>query len=93
MGLFIRFLAITAVLSSTVVGQSAGPSPTASVGCEPHGDHWFVQTYILLLLPRHFINAVLTGTVTAPRPPLFPLWYRQQVELRQQVTLRQQVRL
>lgn len=24
----------------TALAQSLAPSPTASVGCEPHGDHW-----------------------------------------------------
>ena len=42
MGFSIRLLAITALVASTVAGQSAGPSPTESVGCEPHGDHWYV---------------------------------------------------
>lgn len=35
-------LAIVA-LASTSLSQSTedpGPSPTASAGCEPHGDHW-----------------------------------------------------
>lgn len=75
MGLFIRFLAITALVSSTVVGQSAGPSPTASVGCEPHGDHWFVLKKILLVaIPRHIINDIPLGTVTAQRRPLIHPW-------------------
>ncbi|KAJ5770292.1 uncharacterized protein N7511_002343 [Penicillium nucicola] len=39
---FRKLLAIMALLSSTVLAQSQdpGPSPTASTGCEPHGDHW-----------------------------------------------------
>lgn len=27
----------------TALAQSLAPSPTASVGCEPHGDHWYVD--------------------------------------------------
>lgn len=27
-------------LLSGVLAQDPGPSPTESVGCEPHGDHW-----------------------------------------------------
>lgn len=52
----IRLLAITALVASTVAGQSAGPSPTESVGCEPHGDHWYV-----LLFAR--IDAYALGVV------------------------------
>ncbi|KAJ5295653.1 hypothetical protein PENANT_c001G05910 [Penicillium antarcticum] len=42
MGSFYKFLAIAALLSSSALAQSQdpGPSPTASIGCEPHGDHW-----------------------------------------------------
>jgi hypothetical protein len=25
--------------------EDPGPSPTESVGCEPHGDHWYVHVY------------------------------------------------
>ncbi|OGE46931.1 hypothetical protein PENARI_c086G04173 [Penicillium arizonense] len=39
-GSFYKFLAITALLSSAVLAQDPGPSPSASIGCEPHGDHW-----------------------------------------------------
>ncbi|EGO53289.1 hypothetical protein NEUTE1DRAFT_17689, partial [Neurospora tetrasperma FGSC 2508] len=27
----------------TALAQSLAPSPTASVGCEPHGDHWHCE--------------------------------------------------
>ncbi|KAJ5990378.1 hypothetical protein N7499_010889 [Penicillium canescens] len=40
MGSFYKFLAITILLSSAVLAQEPGASPTASIGCEPHGDHW-----------------------------------------------------
>ncbi|RJE27559.1 hypothetical protein PHISCL_00145 [Aspergillus sclerotialis] len=33
-------LILVATLASSVLAQDPGPSPTASVGCEPHGDHW-----------------------------------------------------
>ncbi|BDD58799.1 hypothetical protein MPDQ_007553 [Monascus purpureus] len=33
-------LAIVALASSVRAQEDPGPSPTASVGCEPHGDHW-----------------------------------------------------
>ena len=29
-------------LVQAVLAESLGPSPTESVGCEPHGDHWCV---------------------------------------------------
>lgn len=33
--------ALLALFASGVLAQeTAGPSPTESVGCEPHGDHW-----------------------------------------------------
>jgi hypothetical protein len=35
-------IALMTSVSSGVLAQDPGPSPTASVGCEPHGDHWFV---------------------------------------------------
>lgn len=31
-----------ASLASVYAQEDPGPSPTESVGCEPHGDHWFV---------------------------------------------------
>ncbi|KAI1630864.1 hypothetical protein F4809DRAFT_646977 [Biscogniauxia mediterranea] len=31
---------VVLLASSSVLAQSLPPSPTASVGCEPHGDHW-----------------------------------------------------
>lgn len=27
-------------ISQVTTSEDPGPSPTASVGCEPHGDHW-----------------------------------------------------
>jgi hypothetical protein len=27
-------------LATAAMAQSIAPSPTESVGCEPHGDHW-----------------------------------------------------
>ncbi|KAL4890560.1 hypothetical protein BDV59DRAFT_204273 [Aspergillus ambiguus] len=36
-----RFSALALMaLASSALAQDPGPSPTASVGCEPHGDHW-----------------------------------------------------
>ena len=33
--------ALLALFASGVIAQETpGPSPTESVGCEPHGDHW-----------------------------------------------------
>ncbi len=29
-------------ITSYVSSVDPGPSPTGSVGCEPHGDHWYV---------------------------------------------------
>lgn len=78
MGFFIRFLAITALVSSTVVGQSAGPSPTASVGCEPHGDHWYACP-LKPVRPCHLVyvfglaNICSLGTVMARHPLLYHL--------------------
>ncbi|GFF31289.1 hypothetical protein IFM46972_03189 [Aspergillus udagawae] len=31
---------LLALASTSALAQDPGPSPTASVGCEPHGDHW-----------------------------------------------------
>jgi len=39
---FTHLLSILALVPSIVLAQDPGPSPTASIGCEPHGDHWFV---------------------------------------------------
>lgn len=30
-------------LVALAAAQEAGPSPTESVGCEPHGDHWHCE--------------------------------------------------
>ncbi|KAI4111311.1 MAG: hypothetical protein LQ345_006830 [Seirophora villosa] len=42
-----KFSTVASIISFTLVTRSLaqgaedpGPSPTASVGCEPHGDHW-----------------------------------------------------
>ncbi|KAL8848336.1 MAG: hypothetical protein Q9221_006639 [Calogaya cf. arnoldii] len=42
-----KFTTVTFIISTTFAtlaltqgAQDPGPSPTASVGCEPHGDHW-----------------------------------------------------
>ena len=36
-------LAMIALASGAIsqTTEDPGPSPTASVGCEPHGDHWY----------------------------------------------------
>ncbi|CAI7639953.1 hypothetical protein N7533_002029 [Penicillium manginii] len=31
---------VSGAISQTTTSEDPGPSPTASVGCEPHGDHW-----------------------------------------------------
>ncbi|KAL4972478.1 hypothetical protein BDW66DRAFT_154692 [Aspergillus desertorum] len=36
---FLAFLALTACAAAQEL-ETPGPSPTESVGCEPHGDHW-----------------------------------------------------
>ncbi|KAK2807254.1 hypothetical protein FQN50_005541 [Emmonsiellopsis sp. PD_5] len=49
--------------SIVVLGQEApGPSPTESVGCEPHGDHWHCDA------PRTQQPAI-TGTTTTSTNP------------------------
>jgi hypothetical protein len=35
----LAFLALTACALAQET-ETPGPSPTESVGCEPHGDHW-----------------------------------------------------
>ena len=38
-------------LATAALGQTLAPSPTESVGCTPHGDHWFVpeSTHVAVL--------------------------------------------
>ncbi|KAF9894464.1 hypothetical protein FE257_007967 [Aspergillus nanangensis] len=36
-------LAVMAMASTVLAQEDPGPSPTASVGCEPHGDHWHCE--------------------------------------------------
>lgn len=67
-------------LSSTLVAigmlqvalaQSIAPSPTESIGCEPHGDHWCVLTSVPYL--RAWDKGLLlslTGTARDPVPPM-----------------------
>lgn len=50
-------LAIVALASSVRAQEDPGPSPTASVGCEPHGDHWYVDAITL----SRVIVYILTG--------------------------------
>ncbi|KAK0657922.1 hypothetical protein B0T16DRAFT_315360 [Cercophora newfieldiana] len=47
-------------LSPLILAQSLGPSPTESIGCEPHGDHWDCDA------PR----ATITGTVSTTATPI-----------------------
>lgn len=42
--------------------EEAGPSPTESVGCEPHGDHWHCDG------PRETVNAPASTTPSAEDP-------------------------
>lgn len=75
MGISIRLLAITALVASTVTGQSAGPSPTASVGCEPHGDHWYdflsaCTDDCALAVLQSSANCVYIGIATVLHPLL-----------------------
>ncbi|KAK3309429.1 uncharacterized protein B0T15DRAFT_515472 [Chaetomium strumarium] len=46
-------------LVSTALAQTIAPSPTESVGCEPHGDHWHCEG------PRETSAADGTVTTTA----------------------------
>ena len=40
---FQSFAAATLLVAVTgVLAQDPGPSPTESVGCVPHDDHWYV---------------------------------------------------
>ncbi|EAW13643.1 uncharacterized protein ACLA_043630 [Aspergillus clavatus NRRL 1] len=54
-------LALLALASTAVLAQDPGPSPTASVGCEPHGDHWHCDG-----------PASPTATSTTTKPSLAP---------------------
>ncbi|CAI7612461.1 unnamed protein product [Penicillium bialowiezense] len=72
MGISIRLLAITALVASTVTGQSAGPSPTASVGCEPHGDHWHCDgpaSTAVSSVTTTTSESVVTTTTASPTAP------------------------
>ena len=40
---FLSLLGFVAAQSSTSASESLPPSPTESVGCEPHGDHWHCE--------------------------------------------------
>lgn len=75
-----HLLPIIALVSSTVLAQDPGPSPTASIGCEPHGDHWFVPIYYIarVCLTAH----LYTGTATAQPQPLSPRSHQQQARIR-----------
>ncbi|KAK2765116.1 hypothetical protein FQN54_008815 [Arachnomyces sp. PD_36] len=59
------------VFSVTVAGQTEdpGPSPTESVGCEPHGDHWHcdgpVETSMSVTAPS---EAETTSEDPGPSP-------------------------
>lgn len=53
-------------LAGAALAQDPGPSPTASVGCEPHNDHWCV-----LHSPPKLVYTNFAGTATA-LPPLRP---------------------
>ncbi|KAL2131225.1 hypothetical protein VTI74DRAFT_5402 [Chaetomium olivicolor] len=39
----VSYAALFLGVLSTALGQTLAPSPTESVGCEPHGDHWHCQ--------------------------------------------------
>lgn len=53
-------------LAGAALAQDPGPSPTASVGCEPHNDHWYV-----LHSPPILVYTNFAGTAMA-LPPLRP---------------------
>lgn len=44
-------LLLALATSALAQSQDPGPSPTASIGCEPHNDHWYhtyLPTYIYI---------------------------------------------
>ncbi|KAK4234984.1 hypothetical protein C8A03DRAFT_37199 [Achaetomium macrosporum] len=49
-------------LVSTALAQTIAPSPTESVGCEPHGDHWHCEAPRETSLPA----GTITTTSAAP---------------------------
>lgn len=65
------FALASAALAQESTSQDPGPSPTASVGCEPHGDHWYVSALFSNVVAP-ISNADL-GTAMVPhqyqRPP------------------------
>ncbi|KAG4420111.1 hypothetical protein IFR04_006770 [Cadophora malorum] len=58
--------ALVAAFASAALAQDPGPSPTASVGCEPHGDHWHCDGPVSAsaTLPSTTIPAVVTVIAT-----------------------------
>ncbi|WYZ33935.1 hypothetical protein EsH8_I_000211 [Colletotrichum jinshuiense] len=54
-----QILAILGFTSATLA-QTLAPSPTASIGCEPHGDHWHCEG------PRETGAAVSSAVTSAP---------------------------
>ncbi|KXG51578.1 uncharacterized protein PGRI_089710 [Penicillium griseofulvum] len=67
-------IALMTSVSSGVLAQDPGPSPTASVGCEPHGDHWHcdgpASTGVSVTSTASEVEASTTAhvTPTAPSP-------------------------
>ncbi|KKK12835.1 hypothetical protein ARAM_001182 [Aspergillus rambellii] len=61
-------------LAISVLAQDPGPSPTESVGCKPHGDHWHCDgpassTAVAISTHSHGDNDdEATITPTAPSP-------------------------
>jgi hypothetical protein len=43
------FILFSRLSLSGVLAQTLPPSPTASVGCEPHGDHWYDSPFFFFL--------------------------------------------
>ncbi len=74
--------AATAIPAASEIGSSLdpGPSPTASIGCEPHGDHWDCEgpraTDLIITTTAipvastssHDENAPMTGSNLDPGP-------------------------
>ncbi|TGZ80943.1 hypothetical protein EX30DRAFT_341258 [Ascodesmis nigricans] len=62
-----RMFPIVIFKSAIDVDMLSSASPTNSVGCEPHGDHWHCTGYVSSSLPAPFSSRILLTTFLQPQ--------------------------